>query len=392
MSTIFKAGLLAASVTVWTATAAAASEYRCQKEDSSLRIAVEVKKLGHTLPCEVIAEDDRGQRAVLFKADYDRDYCPSRIERTRGDLEQEGWRCEKTSDENVVAQAVGRPEEPLQQASETVEDPSGSGGELVAGNGNVIVASRKCQSGDEVRWIRIEVEDPERGKPCELLYWPDGDQTKPGELLWRAEHDAGFCPTRLETIVEKWTADGWRCDADGVQTAAIDPAPIDAAAADVAADLEPPSDAPLVEQQDAALPAEAAAADAKLEAVVAADAERIGQWMEVEPAIEIAARGDLNDDGSDDAVVFLGYQSAQSAYRQYLMSYLGADDGYELASVKLLTGVNPPPAQAKVAEIDKGVIWLTLPEADGSASAQTGYKLRDQQLIEVEAGDRAAAD
>ena len=126
-------------------------------------------------------------------------------------------------------------------------------------------------------------------------------------------------------------------------------------------------------------------ADLALESVIAADAERIGEWMEVEPAIEIAARGDLNGDGSDDAVVFLAYQSDQAAYRQYLMSYLVDDDGYELASVKLLTDVGPPPAQARVEQIDKGVIWLTLPDEDGAASQQTGYRLQDQQLVEVDA-------
>ena len=128
------------------------------------------------------------------------------------------------------------------------------------------------------------------------------------------------------------------------------------------------------------------AVDQTLEAIITADAERIGEWMEVEPAIEIAARGDLNDDGSRRRRgIPCTYQSDQAAYRQYLMSYLVADDGYELASVKLLTGVNPPPGQARVEQIDQGVIWLSLPNEDGSTtSAQTGYRLRDQQLVEVD--------
>ena len=138
-------------------------------------------------------------------------------------------------------------------------------------------------------------------------------------------------------------------------------------------------------------PADTATADPDLEAVIAADAERIGEWMDVEPAIEIAARGDLNDDGSDDAVVFMAYQSEQSAYRQYLMSYLVADRGYELAGVKLLTGVNPPPAQARVQQIEQGVIWLEVPDRDGAASRQTGYRLSNQQLVEVRPEDSADA-
>ena len=125
-------------------------------------------------------------------------------------------------------------------------------------------------------------------------------------------------------------------------------------------------------------------ADISLEAIIAADAERIGEWMEVDPAIEIAAHGDLNDDGKDDAVVFLTYQSGQAAYRQYLMSYLVTDDRYELASVKLLTRVRAPLEQAQVKEIDNGTIWLPLPGGDGLETAQTGFQLRDEELVEID--------
>ncbi|MEM8952245.1 MAG: hypothetical protein AAGA21_09625 [Pseudomonadota bacterium] len=382
MSSIFRTLLLASCVTAWAAGEAAAAEYQCRKLDSSLRIAVEVKKAGHTLPCDVIAEDDRGERALLYSAQFDRAYCPSRIERTRSELEQDGWTCEKTSDQNVVRDANAPAAIPQQQAEAREESPSDSvSDEPLADGGRVVLSTRQCRQGDNVRSINVEVENPNTGRPCELIYWSDGDQTKEGQLLWRAEHDATFCPRRLETIVEKWVSEGWNCGAEEPQTAAVEPA-----AVPVARSIAPESQAE-VEDEVAASPSPAA--DTSLEAVVTADAERISEWMEVEPDIEIAARGDLNDDGSDDAVVFLAYQSDQAAYRQYLMSYLVADGSYELASVKLLTDVGPPPAQARVEEIDKGVIWLTLPDADGSASEKTGYRLRDEQLVEVDA--RAAS-
>ena len=111
--------------------------------------------------------------------------------------------------------------------------------------------------------------------------------------------------------------------------------------------------------------------------------------MEVEPNIEVAARGDLNADGNDDAVVLLAYQSDQAAYRQYLMSYLVADETYELAGVKLLTGVSPPPDHAKVEQIDQGIIWLSLPGSSGSRLNPVGYMLRNQQLVEVDTSQKA---
>ncbi|MGI9506855.1 MAG: hypothetical protein ACR2RE_27760 [Geminicoccaceae bacterium] len=361
----------------WTANEAGAAEYQCRKDDSSLRIAVEVKKAGHTLPCEVVAEDDRGQRNVLFSAKFDREYCPARIDRTRADLEQDGWSCQQTSAVNVVGNADTADGEERPIAALQQENVPSADVPRATAVDKVVTASRQCRNGLDTRLISIVVEDASSGRPCELIYWADGDQNKLGERLWRAEHDASFCPRRLDTIVGKWAADGWQCEISDIETASLDGTP------DAAID-------PLVQTQPASSDQESIVGepltDPALEAVVTADAERIGKWMEVDPAIEIAARGDLNDDGADDAVVFLTYQSDQAAYRQYLMGYLMADDGYELASVKLLTGVSPPPAQARVDQIDKGVIWLTLPDEDESTPNQTGYRLNDQELVEVEPG------
>jgi hypothetical protein len=373
MKPVFRTLVLVSSVTAWSA--AEAAEYQCEKLDSSLRIAVEVKKAGHTLPCEVVAEDDRGERAVLYSAQYDRDYCPTRIERTREELEQEGWLCRKTSDDNIVQ--AGDTVEPVNRVETTT---SSNQVVAVAAGDRTITATRQCLLGDQKRAIQIEVEDPASGKPCELIYWDDGDLAKEGEVLWRAVHDAGFCPNRLDTIVEKWSAEGWQCGDDGdlTQSAALAPRSINAqdetSAAAESVDQDPDSAPETVDAID----------DRELETIIEEDAQRIGEWMEVDPDIEIAARGDLNDDGSEDAVVFLAYQSDQSAYRQYLMSYVGAEGGYELASVKLLSGVEAPPGNARVDQIQDGIIWLTLPGFDGGEARPAGFKLRDQQLIEVD--------
>ena len=377
MSVTLRALTVVSGVVALTANEAAAAEYQCRKDSSALRIAVEVKKAGHTLPCEVTAEDDRGRRNVLYSAQFDRAYCPERIAQTRVELEQDGWTCLQTSAVNVVKRAVAgevdeRPIAALQL--DNVQDDDVPQAAVV---NRVVAASRQCRNGADTRLISIVVEDPSSGKPCELIYWADGDQNKLGERLWRAEHDASFCPRRLDTIVGKWAADGWQCEISDVETASLDGTPD--AAIDPNAQTQPASN-------DRESIVGDPLTDPALKAVVAADAERIGKWMEVDPAIEIAARGDLNNDGADDAVVFLTYQSDQAAYRQYLMGYLMAGDGYELASVKLLTGVSPPPAQARVDQIDEGVIWLTLPDEDDSTPNQTGYRLNDQELVEVEVG------
>lgn len=120
-----------------------------------------------------------------------------------------------------------------------------------------------------------------------------------------------------------------------------------------------------------------------LMSIIITDAERIGDWMSALPAVDIAVQGDLNDDGHDDAVVVLTDQSDQAAYGQYLLSYVTVEKGYELVSFKLMTDVSQPPTEAKVEDIDDGVIWVTLPDQDGSSHTETGYRLRDRNLVEV---------
>lgn len=374
-------GLALGTVTL-VAASAVAGEYQCRQNDSALRIAVEVKKAGHTLPCEVIAEDDRNERAVLYSAQYDRNYCPERLEKTRAELEGEGWVCEKTSDTNVV------------QGTSKVRPPSAlaaSERAPVVPSSVAISDSRSCRLNEDVRRIRIEVEDLETGRPCALIYWSENDKSEAGQLLWRAEYDAEFCTKRLGFITRKWTNEGWRCAADqGVPQEAALPVEDVPQAAIPASTTEPASPSPPPPPEVVQQPAPASIEiNPKLQAVIEADARRIGEWMEVEPGIEVAAYGDLNADNRDDAVIFLAYRSDQAAYRQYLMSYLVVDETYELAGVKLLTGVNPPPAQAKVEQIDDGVIWISLPGEDGTRQDPIGYMLRDQQLVEVDISQQA---
>lgn len=378
-----------------------AAEYQCQKADSSLRLAIEVKKEGHTLPCEVIAEDDRGERAVLYSAQFDRDYCPIRIEKTRSELEADGWACEKSSDQNIV-HGTGTLQSGRDLAAKPADTNTDDAAETTsaadaasapADNGVSVADIRHCRRSGELRRIQIEVDNPERGKPCSLIYWAEDDRSDDGRLLWRAVHDADFCPKRLGTIVDKWSEEGWQCESVDVQTAAL-PKTESGTTSPPELAYEEVGQPPAKESTAEAASGGPIEANPKLKVIVEADAKRIGEWMEVEPVIEIAAHGDLNEDGNVDALVFLAYQSDQAAYRQYLMSYLGAGDSYELAGVKLLTGVSAPPAQAKVERIDEGVIWLSIAASDGTRRSSTGYVLRNQQLVEVdgESASQSAAD
>lgn len=395
-----RAASLALGALPFAAIQAFSGEYQCQQDGSALRIAIEVKKAGHTLPCEVVLEEDRGEVSVLYSAQFDRDYCPERLEKTRAELEADGWICRQSSVANIV-HGTGeiRPVNDV-AVSESADEAAPETIESVTQDGVAIVTdSRSCSLKGDSRRLRIEVEDPQKGRPCSLIYWSETDQSQDGQLLWRAEHDADFCTKRLGFIVEKWTDEGWRCDIGGGinEAAPLRPAPSDDEGSEqqVAAiaperepveEQEPPDvQAAPVEDEDTTSPL-----DTTLQAIIEADAARIGEWMEVEAKAEVVGQGDLNADGADDVVVFLGYQSDQSSYRQYLMSYLAVGGTYELAGVKLLTGVQPPPAEARLERIDQGVIWLTLADSEGARLDPIGYELRDQQLVPT--GGREQAD
>ncbi|NJO38939.1 MAG: hypothetical protein HC871_16735 [Rhizobiales bacterium] len=168
MSVIFRTLALAASLAALTAAEAAAVEYTCRKQDSSLRLALEVLRPGHTLPCEVVVENDRGERAVLFSAQYDRDYCPSRIEKTRAEVEQEGWICEKTAAE-PIAQTSDLPAGGVAGQAEVAapERSDTSAGEVQALDPDrTIVASQRCSKDGLSRQLMIEVDDPARARPA----------------------------------------------------------------------------------------------------------------------------------------------------------------------------------------------------------------------------------
>lgn len=353
-----------------------AGEYQCRIFDSALRIAVEVKKEGHTLPCEVISEDDRDGRVILFSAQYDRDYCPKRLEDKRTQLEESGWVCNRTSETNIVrgtsktevasiAVAVSKKPEPLPDGTVTTE-------------------SRYCRQDDKSRLLKIQVEDVDRGKPCQLIYWAEDDQSDTGHLLWHAEHDAEFCTKRLGFIVDKWEGEGWQCQVgeDGLPDTGDNELQTTALSSPAS---EEPAPSPSIDAPQASN----TISSELLQSVIDADARRISEWMEVEPDIEIAGHGDLDGDGTDDAVVFLAYQSEDLAYRQYLMSYLVTDDTYELAGVKLLTGMSSQPRQAKVQEIDDGVIWLSVPGTEVGQPKPVGYILKDQQLVKIDPSEPA---
>ena len=68
------------------------------------------------------------------------------------------------------------------------------------------------------RTVQLRYENPGEAVPCEIHY------SKPFEdmgnqVLWRAEHEAGYCEARFDEFVDKLSGLGWSCDAPDSGTA-----------------------------------------------------------------------------------------------------------------------------------------------------------------------------
>ena len=73
-----------------------------------------------------------------------------------------------------------------------------------------VAAPTECRYANLVRSVEVVYSDPGQPVPCEVLY------TKTGESIttpWRAQHEAGYCETKAEWLVDRLQSDGWQCGA-----------------------------------------------------------------------------------------------------------------------------------------------------------------------------------
>ena len=110
-----------------------------------------------------------------------------------------------------------------------------------------------CTMASLERTVELRYESAGVSVPCEVRY------AKPSEgegeqVLWRAEHEAGYCEARFDEFVDKLTGFGWSCgpasadsadagsDATDEVTDAVgaepEPAQVDTAEAEADTDLE----------------------------------------------------------------------------------------------------------------------------------------------------------
>jgi hypothetical protein len=290
-------------------------------------------------------------------------------------------------------------------------------------------AEFRCWNGDSTR--RIELRGPEttQGAACEVRYWRNANAAGSGQSLWRANRDIDFCAAKARELVARLEAGGWTCSDGGH---AAPEASLPATAADPEGRGEPePAAAPPAQVSEARPPepapatlpglpaaapttpspvpaeppalgagAEPSASDelaaappaspqaALLDQVVEQTLHSVQELYGGEFQAELAAFGDLDRDGLDDAAVLITYQPEPDEYVQYLVAYLFNGKTFQSVATRNVGGRFLDALQADLQGIADGRIVVELQALDGGASCcakrRTAFALQNGQLVEVD--------
>lgn len=239
-----------------------------------------------------------------------------------------------------------------------------------------------CRFDEAIRRVELRVADPQERLPCEVVYWKDTERPGRPEVLWHAQTDAEFCEIKTQELVERLESGGWSCRAAD-----------DARA--VAADQEDAPDVALEAPDDGGIAAPAAGPDrdaleALLEEAIARDLARLSE-LTTQGGFDaqIAAFGDLDGDGIEDAAVIMTYTNG-AARTQFLVAYVFQGGAYLPVAKAALTDPDEGVQGAEVEAIEGGRIRLKLellepgdPECCPSGSSRTAFVVQNGRLVEI---------
>lgn len=198
------------------------------------------------------------------------------------------------------------------------------------------------------RHIEIEVADLETGLPCRVVDRPNATSRN---ILWRAEFEEDFCRRKAEETRLLLQDRGWACrrqNADERQDLVQATTTRSDERSHLVAAWRCVEGLPPIERTVAVHPPVPSAKpdrperrsaswdDELLQEAVEGDLATIGrEVIDDETAIDTAL-GDLNDDGSDDAIVILTRDADRGPSHRMLMAYLRSGDAYNLVDVWVL--------------------------------------------------------
>lgn len=270
-------------------------------------------------------------------------------------------------------------------------------------------AEFRCRNGDQERRIELGGPDASQGIVCEVRYWRDAKAAGDGRVLWRAQQDAEFCAARARELIARLESGGWTCGAGEqpgsaapTQAARAVPPPAADAPAETAPALTPdkpdtvrpaapsPSAAVQTEPSRPETAVETPSASPKaaiLDQVVTETLHSANQLYGGEFEAEHTAFGDLDGDGSGDAVVLITYQEDRDNYVQYLVAYLFTGETFQSVATRNVGGRFLNVLRADLQGIADRRILVELEALDGEdtccTTRRTAFTLQNGQLVET---------
>lgn len=137
-----------------------------------------------------------------------------------------------------------------------------------------LAKSVTCTMASLERTVELQYQNPGDAVPCEVRY-AKPTEGMGEEVLWRAEHEAGYCEARFDEFVDKLRGFGWSCSEvasdvaeAGTEDVANEPAAPEAAVPEAAAPEAAPevvAEEPATADAEAEEETEPTEADASLE-------------------------------------------------------------------------------------------------------------------------------
>ncbi len=247
------------------------------------------------------------------------------------------------------------------------------------------------------RHIEIALDDPASSLPCSVVDRPDSDTRN---VLWRAEHELGFCQKKADETLVVLKRQGWACRPENSDERRSRIAQHEnefgnsshvIAAWRCLEGLTPTIEeagsqrphVPEVKPELDGTPPPESLDDRLLLAAVERDLAVIGQDVVDDQTDLESALGDLNEDGNDDAVVIVTRSTQPAAGHRLLMAYLRRDDTYQLVDVWVLRASETSPNGPLNLTIEDGRVRFDDCCED---SASTILVLDDRKLAHADGG------
>lgn len=223
-------------------------------------------------------------------------------------------------------------------------------------------AGTKPQLHDQVPRIEIETDGKESDLPCRVVFRRDENSRK---ILWEARFEQGFCARKAEETRNVLRVRGWDClsvepvDRDGdirhVAAAWRCLQQEQQAVVETTSRLPIPEPRPPMDQgfNDHRI-------DAALKMAVEDDLSNSILRIAGQSTISAVAQGDLDGNGSNDAVIVLTNSNNQGRKHLLLMAYLGDGQSYSLTDT-YIAPIKPSWENGDaVVAINEGVIELSV--------------------------------